>query len=193
MAESQRPQLFVALVHFPVVNKRGEIVTSSVTTLDVHDLARICRTYAVEGLYVVTPLPAQQTLVHRIIEHWMTGYGAQYNPTRKEALTTARVVSTLEEAVADVTQRTGGPPATLVPDARRFPQSISYPRARQVLAQPGPFLLLLGTAWGLEKGLVERADWVLEPIEGLNQYNHLPVRAAAAVILDRLLGGGPTG
>ena len=33
-----------------------------------------------------------------------------------------------------------------------------------------------------------RADMVLEPIVGAGKYNHLSVRGAAAIILDRLLG-----
>jgi len=31
-------------------------------------------------------------------------------------------------------------------------------------------------------------DMLLEPIEGYTDYNHLSVRSAAAIILDRLLG-----
>jgi len=177
----------VALVHFPVINKQGEIVTSSVTTLDVHDIARISRTYGVETFYVVTPLPAQQALVQRIMDHWLTGYGAEYNPSRREALGRVRMAPTLDAVQEAITRRTGRAPRTLVPDARRFARSISYRRGREILAEGGPFLLLFGTAWGLEPGLVERADWILDPIEGMPDYNHLPVRAAVAIILDRLL------
>jgi len=42
----------------------------------------------------------------------------------------------------------------------------------------------------LEKNLVQNADYVLEPIEGNSDFNHLPVRGAIAIILDRLLGRG---
>ena len=178
----------MALVHFPVLNKQGDIVTSSVTTLDVHDISRICRTYAIETFFVVTPLLAQQQLVGKIVEHWMEGFGATYNPTRKEALTTACVRNNLQEVSKTIASTAGRAPRILVPDARRFPKSVSYTEARRVLnEEDGPFLILFGTAWGLERNLVERADMVLDPIEGLSGYNHLPVRAAAAVILDRLL------
>ncbi|HLB25443.1 MAG TPA: RNA methyltransferase, partial [Nitrospirota bacterium] len=37
---------------------------------------------------------------------------------------------------------------------------------------------------------IAACDFTLEPNEGLSGYNHLPVRAAAAIILDRLLGRG---
>lgn len=180
-------------MHFPVVNKQGDLVTSSVTTLDVHDMSRICRTYGVETLFVVTPLEVQRELVGQIIDHWQTGFGATYNPTRKEALGITRVTGTLQEAIAEVEEATGGTPQILVPDARRFPNVMSYPRARKMLQQGGVYLILFGTAWGLDPSQVERADIVLAPIEGRSGYRHLPVRAAAAVILDRLLGESRAG
>jgi hypothetical protein len=40
----------------------------------------------------------------------------------------------------------------------------------------------------LEKNLVQNADHALLPIEGVNGFNHLPVRGAISIILDRLLG-----
>ena len=50
-----------------------------------------------------------------------------------------------------------------------------------------PILLLFGTGWGLEKSILNEADYVLDPIGGIGEYNHLPVRAAIAIVLDRLL------
>ena len=188
MSEPVHTNIDIALVHFPVYNKPGDIVTSSVTTLDVHDISRICRTYAVGTFYVVTPLDTQQKLVSRMMEHWLEGYGAEYNPTRKEALLNTRVVNVLEDAVADVTERRGKTPRTVVSSAKQFPQSQSYQEMREAIKEDHPHLLLFGTGWGLEKGIVERADIVLAPIDGLSGYNHLPVRAAVAIILDRLLG-----
>jgi hypothetical protein len=188
LSETFHTNIDIALVHFPVYNKQGDIVTSSVTTLDVHDISRICRTYAVGTFYVVTPLETQQKLVKRMMEHWLKGYGAEYNPTRKEALLNTRVVNVLDEAVADITERRGNPPKTVVSSAKQFPQSQSYEEVRTALNEDHSHLLILGTGWGLEKGIVERADIVLAPIDGLSGYNHLPVRAAVAIILDRLMG-----
>jgi len=188
LTESVHTNIDIALVHFPVYNKSGDIVTSSVTTLDVHDISRICRTYAVGTFYVVTPLETQQKLVSRMMEHWLKGYGSEYNPTRKEALLGTQVVNVLDEAVADVTQRRGKKPRMVIPDAKRFPQSRSYQEVRTAFNEDYPHLLVFGTGWGLEKGIVERADIILAPIDGLSGYNHLPVRAAIAIILDRLLG-----
>ena len=187
MTASLPSMVDIALVHFPVYNKSGDIVTSSVTTLDVHDISRISRTYGIGTFYVVTPLETQQKLVQRMVKHWLEGYGSEYNPSRKEALLNTRGVNLLEDAVDDIPQRRGQPPRTVIPDAKRYPQSRSYCEVRQMLKESTPHLLVFGTGWGLEKGILERADVVLAPIEGLNGYNHLPVRAAIAIILDRLL------
>jgi hypothetical protein len=181
--------IHLALVHFPVYNKPGEVVVSSVTTLDVHDISRVCRTYGIGTFYVVTPLKTQQELVDRLIGHWMKGYGARYNPTRKEALLQTRVIKSLDAAVADVTEQSGEEPCVVVTGAKRMPNSIEFGALRKQLQQKGrPTLLVFGTGWGLEKNLARSADHVLEPIEGNSGFNHLPVRGAIAIILDRLLG-----
>ena len=74
------PDLYVALTHYPVVNKRGETIASAVTNLDLHDISRTAKTYGLKSFYVVSPLKDQKTLVQRIISHWTTGAGAVYNP-----------------------------------------------------------------------------------------------------------------
>jgi hypothetical protein len=50
------------------------------------------------------------------------------------------------------------------------------------------YLLILGTGWGLSKNFMAEADYVLDPVLGNTDYNHLSVRSAAAVILDRIFG-----
>jgi len=188
MSEIKKPRVYVALVHYPVLNKQGDIVTSSVTTLDVHDISRICRTFAIETFFVVTPLESQHQLVERLVAHWMKGFGSRYNPTRKEALTSTMVVKNIQDAGKAIEEATGSAPKIVVPDAKPFPQSVTYEQARTAFQQgEGPFLLLFGTGWGLERHMVQRADMILAPIDGIDGYNHLPVRAATAIILDRLL------
>jgi hypothetical protein len=60
---------------------------------------------------------------------------------------------------------------------------------RRLLEDRGtPFLILFGTGWGLTQEVKDSSDYVLVPIEGKG-YNHLSVRSAVAIILDRLLGG----
>ena len=187
MNEKTNSNIHLALVHFPVYNKRGEIITSSITTLDIHDISRICKTYDVARFYVVTPLKTQQILIDRMLKHWLTGYGAEYNPTRREALIQTTVQSTLDNVVTDIKIHSGAKPQTIVTDARAYPNNVDYPSMKEKISRGGEFLIIFGTAWGLERGLVERSDHILAPIGGKNEYNHLPVRAAIAIILDRLL------
>ena len=108
------PQLFVALLHFPVYNKAREIVATSLTTLNLHDLARLTATYGTSGCYVVTPLQRQRELARQMIAHWTQGYGATYNPTRAEALQHMHVAEHLEAVEQDIVQRCGVAPRLLL-------------------------------------------------------------------------------
>ena len=188
MTEVSKTNIHLALVHFPVYNKIGEVVVSSVTTLDVHDISRVCRTYGVGTFYVVTPLKTQQELVERLVGHWLKGHGAEYNPTRKEALLKTVVKNNLDDAVKDIAEQCGKKPRIVVTGAKEAPKSIGYAALKDELKQGDPTLLVFGTGWGLEKNLVQSADHALLPIEGVNGFNHLPVRGAISIILDRLLG-----
>ena len=188
MAEVSNSNIHLALVHFPVYNKIGEVIVSSVTTLDVHDISRACRTFGVGTFYVITPLKTQQELVQRLIGHWLEGFGAEYNPTRKEALLKTVVKNNLEEAVKEITEQSGKKPRVIVTGAKRAARSIGYEALKNEFKQGEPNLLVFGTGWGLEKNLIENADHTLLPIEGSNGFNHLPVRGAISIILDRLLG-----
>ena len=188
LAEVSNSNIHLALVHFPVYNKIGEVIVSSVTTLDVHDISRACRTFGVGTFYVITPLKTQQELVQRLIGHWLEGFGAEYNPTRKEALLNTVVKNNLEEAVKEITEQSGKKPRVIVTGAKRAARSIGYEALKSEFKQGEPNLLVFGTGWGLEKNLIEKADHALLPIEGSNGFNHLPVRGAISIILDRLLG-----
>ena len=50
--------LYVVLLHHPVYDKNGAVVATAVTNMDVHDLARIGKTFGVRGIYVATPVRA---------------------------------------------------------------------------------------------------------------------------------------
>ena len=64
----------------------------------------------------------------------------------------------------------------------------AYSDARKLIEEGRVVLLLFGTAWGLHDELLETVDYVLAPVTGRNGYNHLSVRTAAAIIMDRLVG-----
>ncbi len=178
----------MALVHYPVVNKNGQIIASAVTNLDLHDISRAAKTYGVRAFYVVTPLTDQKELVEKIVAHWLKGAGGTYNPKRKEALKLIVIKNTLAEVIDDIREKTGEAPKTIVTSANQNPRNISFRRFREMLHDGDAYLLILGTAWGLSESFIAEADYVLNPVSGSSGYNHLSVRSAAAVMLDRLLG-----
>ncbi len=179
-----RQPLAVALVHYPIVDKRGDQVVTAVTNLDLHDIARTARTYGVQRFYVVTPAVEQLALVDRILLHWRKGHGASYNPHRGEALALIETATTLEAAIEAWSREVGETAIPVLTGASRS-DGVSFSQCRQ-LRQQHPLMLVFGTGWGLAPEMFSRGWAVLEPIRGAGDYNHLPVRAAAAIILDRL-------
>lgn len=179
----------MALIHHPVVDKNGKTIAAAVTALDLHDIARSAKTYGARAFYVVTPLEDQQELVRRIIDHWVTGVGSQYNPDRQAALSLIRLQPTLQTMLRDLEdEHSDRRPLVIATSARNTGTSLSYPDLAALTHDDRPIVLLFGTAWGLADQVMEAADHRLEPIHGHGDYNHLAVRSAVAIILDRLLG-----
>jgi tRNA (guanine37-N1)-methyltransferase len=182
-------RVYVALLHYPVYDKNGQVVTAAVTNMDIHDIARSGKTYGICGFYVVTPVKALQKLASKIIKHWEEGYGSQYNTTRKEALALARIRDTLDDVLIDIERECGEKPAVVATTARPGENRASFTALRDMLlTTTQPFLILFGTGWGLTETIISHSDYVLQAIEGPTVYNHLSVRSAAAIVLDRLLG-----
>ncbi|BCL60367.1 hypothetical protein DGMP_10600 [Desulfomarina profundi] len=180
--------LHIALIHHPVLNKKGDIIGSAVTNLDLHDIARVARTYGVSRYYIVTPYSDQQNLVREMLDHWLTGHGGQYNPARKEALNIVRVADNLEHVQENIEKRFSRKPFLVCTSARKQNCSVSYSEVKKEINSNHPVLLLFGTAHGLAPELLQRAVHVLPPITGASDYNHLSVRSAASIVIDRLLG-----
>jgi hypothetical protein len=178
----------MALVHYPVVNKNGDVIASAVTNLDLHDISRAAKTYGVRQFYVVTPLEDQRTLVKKLISHWVKGFGAQYNPKRRQALELVHIKRSLDEVIDQIRQDGGQTPKMIVTSARPDSGNIDFGRLREMISDGNLYVLILGTAWGLTKEFIDAADFILDPVMGTTDYNHLSVRSAAAIILDRLFG-----
>ena len=178
-------RLAVALVHHPILDAKGGVTTSTLTSLDLHDLARSARTYGCTDFFIVHPIPAQRTLGQRIVDHWTHGSSAKRIPDRKDALALVRIVTTLEEAE----QALGDDVERWVTAARSRANVTSFVAARAALEGEGPpVLVVFGTGWGLADSVMEGAARILEPIRGPEAWNHLSVRAACAISLDRLRG-----
>ena len=182
--------IHIALMHYPVYDRRERVIATALTTLDIHDMARLAKMYGVKGFHIVTPLRSQQELARRLIAHWVTGWGARYNATRKEALALVKMADDLEAVLKGIEQEEGCRAKTIATAARRYVQARPYSEMAALLRQGGdtPYLILFGTGWGMTRELIAQCNYVLEPIEG-KEYNHLSVRTAAAIILDRLLRG----
>lgn len=175
----------IALVHHPVIDRRGDVVTSAVTNLDIHDLARLVTSYGLSRYYIVTPVREQQVLTARIVNHWQAGFGATYNPDRRQALDCLQVVNSIDEAFSDWRQQNGQQGLAVLTGASHR-TGIDYAEAR-TLAELHPLLLVFGTGHGLAPALYTPERPCLKPVRA-GRYNHLSVRTAAAVILDRLVG-----
>lgn len=183
-----RPKSYVALVHHPVKAKDGSVITTSITNLDVHDIARTARTYALARYYIVTPVEAQRALVEHIAGYWRDGEGKERVPQRSEALSLVHPIASLDEAIADVRAREGKEPLLVTTAAKASRSKKSFDEARAELrATDRPALLVFGTGYGLIDAVLERAELHLAPVRP-RVYNHLPVRGAAAIVFDRLFG-----
>ena len=181
--------LFVALIHFPVMNRKDQPIGSALTTIDLHDIARASITFGVSGFYVITPYEDQMLLANQVIEHWTKGVGGKLNPFRKDALELIRVSRTFEEAVRSIEKQRNEPVVTIATSAKRREGSITIETLQQKLEDKASHVLVFGTAWGLAEELLETCDFILDPILGNTGYNHLSVRSAASIYLDRIING----
>lgn len=186
--ENMPPEVYVGLLHYPVYNKKMEVISTSVTNLDIHDIARTSCTYDIKRYYVIHPLETQRTLIGDILDYWQKGYGAQYNKDRRMALDRVTLSPTLADTIGDIENSTGVRPIIITTDARVYPNTVRYREMRHRLKEGGPCLLLFGTGWGIAKETMLECDYILEPVYGPGEYNHLSVRSAVAIVLDRLLG-----
>lgn len=178
--------LYVALIHHPVSNKKGSTIASALTTIDMHDIARASMTFGVRGFYVVTPLMDQQVLAHEVLDHWTAGVGGELNPFRKRALELIRVVSTFEDALAEIEAERHQPVLTVATSAAEHDNAITTAQFAKKLSGSESHLIAFGTAWGMSQEFISNCDSILEPVTGITGYNHLSVRSAVSIILDRI-------
>lgn len=180
---------YVALLHYPVYNRQGDIVTTATANMDIHDIARAARTFGVRRFYIVTPIDVQRAFIRKILDHWLMGYGATFNPARKEALEIVGLVERLDDCLAEMTALSGRAPRIVVTGAALSGDVISSGTLRHRMEEDdAPYLFIFGTGWGLAEEIVATGDYRLAPIRGITDYNHLSVRSAVAIVLDRLLG-----
>ncbi|MFT6765808.1 MAG: tRNA (guanine37-N1)-methyltransferase, partial [Alteromonas naphthalenivorans] len=184
------PNHYCALMHDDVIVEQGRIGTSSVTSLDIHDIARSAKTYGIKNYFIVTPLKDQQRIVKTILGYWDSTDGIEYNKSRSNAVGQVRLVGNLDAVKATIREQEGMEPLVIATSAQVVEgvPFITYHDQHLVWDKKRPVLLIFGTAKGLSSELVKQCDYLLGPVLGFSNFNHLSVRSAAAIIFDRWLG-----
>lgn len=178
----RKNNIYLGLVHFPVLNKFGETVTTSITNLDLHDIARSCRTFGVEKFFIINPLPTQEKIFNRIIGFWRSDIAGKYNSDRVTALHLIQYEKSIDAVRNFIKNQEGDYPILITTTAAQMDKQVPFHKVKLI---SDPILLLFGTGNGLANSVHNIADYILEPVRG-GSYNHLSVRSAAAIVLDRL-------
>lgn len=180
---------YLGLLHHPILGRKGEVITTSVTNLDIHDIARTCRTFGYKKYFIITPVAKQHKLIQTILDHWNTDVDSSYNPDRTSALSYIEIASTYEDALRRIEELEGKPAykvatCALFKDGYGTEQELSD----ALKVDNRPMFLIFGTGWGLHASVTDTADFRLEPLFGAAEdgYNHLSVRSAVAIYCDRL-------
>ena len=177
-------------VHYPVLDKRGEKSSTAITGMDLHDIARACRTYGIKKYLLVTPIAQQREMAKRIAGHWTSGWGADYNPDRREAFSTLKIFASVQKAIAWAEEKEKKPVFKIATTAKRHAGAQHWlTLKREILRRDHSPLFIFGTGWGLHDEVMETADAVMTPIcGGKDGWNHLSVRSAVSITLDRFFG-----
>ncbi len=178
--------LHCALIHSPVWLDAKKVGSTSLTNLDIHDIARCSCSYGLGSYTVVTPLKDQKAICERLLAHWREGAGSLANPDRAKAFSLVKIADDLQHVVADIRKQTGQQPLIVATSARD--EGDSLPHELLFALHERPVLLLFGTGHGLAPEVLEACDMILRPLRCISMYNHLSVRSAVAITLDRILG-----
>ncbi len=169
------------------MDREGKTIVTSFTTMDLHDIARPARAYEVRRFYIVQPIDAQRLVIERQINYWLSEEGRTANPTRYEIVQLVSLKYTLDEVVEDIERERGKRPLLVGTDARTYPNTVGYKElSEEIHKREEEFLIVFGTGYGIPPDMMRTFDYILEPIYGAGDWNHLSVRNAVAIILDRL-------
>ncbi|MCX5751272.1 MAG: RNA methyltransferase [Candidatus Saganbacteria bacterium] len=186
MSSSPRFPIYIALLHYPVYNKRKKVVATCITTFDLHDIARSAATFGIKKYFVVNPMPAQLEFAGRILKYWARKEGKEHNWTRAAAISLVELKKDLAEVVRAIKKREKRAPLIVGTSAKTQDGMPASDLLKEASKKKRPVLLVFGTGWGMTEEVLEKCDYMLQPIVGSGQYNHLSVRSAVAIILDRL-------
>lgn len=187
------PPHYVALMHTQVKLKDGTVGTTSITSIDLHDTARSCATYGIKNFFMVTPLVDQQAIIATFLDFWRSDFGKNYNQSRYHAVNKVQPALNFDEVINAITTAEGKAPLIIATSAKEYAHisKIDFSQQGKVWQHDRPVLLIFGTGQGLDDALIEKCDYLLVPVSGMTTYNHLSVRSAIAIVLDRWLGLHP--
>lgn len=191
IAQKHIPAHYAVLMHDEVLMKDGTSGTSSIASLDIHDIARSSTTYGIKGYFIVTRLKDQLELFETFLGFWRSDDGFEYNKSRHKAVSITQSAQSLSAVIEKITQIENKVPIIIATCARKRQGEIAlidFHSQGQIWAQERPVLFVFGTAHGLADSVIDRSDYLLLPINGMTGYNHLSVRSAAAIVFDRWLG-----
>lgn len=179
--------IYIGLVHYPVYNKAGDIITSGITNLDVHDISRSGLSYDVKNFFLIHPNDRQKEIFDHILGFWKSEMAAFYNQHRVDALSVIRFAKTIDDAVNLIKNQEGNEPVIITTTAQLREGQLSFKKIKKLIeTTEKPVFILFGTGNGLHEDIHVNADYVLTPIQARSKYNHLSVRSAVAIVLDRL-------
>lgn len=185
------PNHYCLLLHNDIMLPSGHIGNSSVTSIDIHDLARSCATYGLKKYYIVTRLEAQQRIVNNFLSFWHDDEAIKLNESRAFALANTILFPEISDVIKDIEEKEGLTPITIVTSSRRYIEHmnmINFSDQGMIWQKNRPVLFIFGTSHGISPALMNMFHYKLVPIEGLCEFNFLSVRAAVAIVLDRWLG-----
>lgn len=179
--------IYVAIIHYPVYDINRKIIVSSIVPYDIVDMSRACRTFGVKKFFIIHPFKAQRETVKRIINFWTKEKGSFYNEDRKEALKLVEIKRNLNDVLKEIEKIENKKPKIILTSAKKYDGAIDYKTIKEIINE-NPTLIVFGTGWGIVVNKINY-DYILEPIYGFpegNDYNHLTVRSACSIILDRI-------
>ncbi len=179
---------YLGLVHYPVVNKNKEIITSAITNFDIHDIARASKTFGVKKYFIISPEDGQKKVMNKIISHWKEGFGATYNSDRKDALEIVTLINSIQDCIDEIKKDSYLEPMVIATSAKNQDyKNYKIEELKNILNTDGePILLLFGTGHGMSMKDIPQINCLLEPIYGTGDYNHLSVRSAVSIYLYAL-------
>lgn len=181
--------VFIALVHHPIKNIKNEIITTSLTNLDIQDIARSARTYGINKYYITHPILEQRKLAEKVLSFWDSEKKRKNENSKHVAMNNIIIKKSLKEAISNIKKEYKQKPILIGTDANQMKNMVDYSFIKhKIQEEKRPYLIVFGTGWGLSQEIIESCDYILKPVGGYDKYNHLSVRSAVAIILDKLFG-----